>query len=125
MQQQNQMPQQPMPQQPMQQQPQMPQAPMPQQQMTPAMEYLAKAQQILPAVQEKNPYLKEQVGHVIFEYVRNIIGSEKAPKITGMLIELPVPQIQQYMQSYEALQHRVHEANNLLMGGQPGQEGQQ
>jgi 5,10-methylene-tetrahydrofolate dehydrogenase/methenyl tetrahydrofolate cyclohydrolase len=34
---------------------------------------------------------------LIYEYVNKIIGVEKAPKITGMLIELPVPQIKEYM----------------------------
>ena len=73
------------------------------------------ASKLLPSVTEKNPYLKEQVGNLIFDFVCHIIGSEKAPKITGMLIELPVPQIKQYLQSYEALQMKVNEANTLLI----------
>jgi len=44
-----------------------------------------------------------------------IIGTEKAPKITGMLIELPVPQVKVYMSGFEALRQRVHEANALLI----------
>jgi len=48
---------------------------------------------LIPAVSEKNPYLKDQVGNCIFDYIVGIIGSEKAPKITGMLIELPPDQI--------------------------------
>jgi hypothetical protein len=36
-----------------------------------------------------------------------IIGPEKAPKITGMLIELPVLQIKQYLASFDALQMKV------------------
>ena len=74
------------------------------------------AMQLLPSVQERNPYVKEQVGHLIFDYVEQIQGKDKdkAPKITGMLIELPMPQIRQYMQSYEVLQARVEEANRLL-----------
>ena len=94
------MPQQPgMPQRPM--QPGLPQPPM--QQAGPAANYQQQAFKLLPAVQEKNPYLKEQVGHLIYDFVQGIIGVEKAPKITGMLIELPVAQIKEYLTSYEAL----------------------
>ena len=76
------------------------------------------AQKLLPALTERNPYYKDQVGHLIFDYVHMIIGPDKAPKITGMLIELPVQQIKEYMQSFEALQMKVQEANNLLMAPQ-------
>merc|ERR1712166_331308 len=109
---------------PMTQQPAMPQQPGVQQQMGqrpgppaaagPAGNYQAQAAKILPSVSERNPYLKEQVGHLIYDFVQGIIGVEKAPKITGMLIELPVAQIKEYLSSYEALQVKVTEANNLL-----------
>jgi len=39
-----------------------------------------------------------------------IVAPERAPKITGMLIELPVEQIKGYMQSFEALKVKVMEA---------------
>jgi hypothetical protein len=87
---------------------------MPQQNMTKEQEYLSRTQQIIPSVQERNPHLKDTVGHLIYSYVEEIVGTNKAPKITGMLIELPVAQIKQYMQSYDALQHRVMEAEQLL-----------
>jgi hypothetical protein len=72
-------------------------------------------QKLLPSVTDRNPYIKDQVGHCIYDFVTHIIGADKAPKITGMLIELPVSQIKQYMNSYEALQMKVHEANSLLL----------
>jgi hypothetical protein len=84
------------------------------QQSGPAATYAASASKILPSVSEKNPYLKEQVGHLIYDFVQGIIGVEKAPKITGMLIELPVAQIKEYLSSYEGLEVKVMEANNLL-----------
>ena len=87
----------------------------PQQNLTPHQEYMMKAQKLLPSVTERNRYLKDQVGHLIFDYVNMIIGAEKAPKITGMLIELPVQQIKEYLASFEALQMKVQEANVLLM----------
>lgn len=39
-----------------------------------------------------------------------MVGPERAPKITGMLIELPIVQIQIYMQSYQNLVMKVQEA---------------
>jgi hypothetical protein len=39
-----------------------------------------------------------------------IVGTERAPKITGMLIELPIVQIQIFMSSYENLVMKVQEA---------------
>lgn len=86
----------------------------------PAANYVVSAGKLLPSVSERNPYLKEQVGHLIYDFVQGIIGVEKAPKITGMLIELPVTQIKEYLSSYEGLEMKVREANNLL-----DQEGQQ
>jgi hypothetical protein len=81
---------------------------------TPADVYFMKAQHILPSVQERNPYLKEHVGHLIYEYVEAQVGQQLAPKITGMLIELPVIQIRQFLTSLDALNHRVMEAKQLL-----------
>lgn len=51
--------------------------------------YFYETQKIIPAVRENNPYLRDQVGSAIYEYIVGIAGPEKAPKITGMLIELP------------------------------------
>lgn len=97
----------------------MPQAPvMMQGPMDDSQKFAADAQKILPAVQERNPYLKEQVGHLIYDYVQKIIGVEKAPKITGMLIELPVAQIREYLASLENLKVKVGEANALLENNQ-------
>jgi hypothetical protein len=48
-------------------------------------------------------------------------GAERAPKITGMLIELPIAQIKQYVSSFEALQMRVEEANRLLQSPPQGE----
>jgi hypothetical protein len=111
------MPPMPMAQQPPVGMPGMPGAPnmaAPQQNLTPQQKYMMNAQKLLPSVTERNRYLKEQVGNLIFDYVNMIIGSEKAPKITGMLIELPVQQIKEYLASFEALQLKVQEANVLL-----------
>lgn len=82
--------------------------------MSPQQRYFASCQRLLPSVQERNPLLKDQVGQAIFEYVNMMVAPERAPKITGMLIELPVDQIKQYMQSLDALKHKVDEATVLI-----------
>ena len=58
--------------------------------------------------------MKDQVGQAIFEYVSLLVPKERAPKITGMLIEIPVPQIQQYLQQWEIFAQKVNEANTLI-----------
>lgn len=83
--------------------------------MSEAQRYMIMAQKYLPAVNERNPYLRQQVGSTIFDFVVQLVGPERAPKITGMLIELPVQQIKQFMSSYEALQHKVQAALDYLI----------
>ena len=83
-----------------------------------ATKFQQDAARLLPSVQERNQYLKEHVGHLIYDYIQKIIGGEKAPKITGMLIELPVPQIREYLGSLDHLKLKVEEANNLLESNQ-------
>ena len=58
--------------------------------------YLSKTIQLIKAVVPENPYYKNQVGTVIYEFVAQLKG-DKAPKITGMLIDLACPEIQQIL----------------------------
>jgi hypothetical protein len=58
--------------------------------MTPHQKYLMTTQKLLPSVTERNVYLKDQVGQAIYEYVAMMVPQDRAPKITGMLIELPI-----------------------------------
>ena len=61
-----------------------------------------------------NPNYKNQVGEFIFEYVEKLVGETKAPKITGMLIDLPIEEIQGYLQDFSKLEEKVKEADALL-----------
>jgi hypothetical protein len=54
-----------------------------------------------------NPKYKDQVGEIIYDYIEKMVGPERAPKITGMLIELPIGQIQIFMSSYQNLCMKV------------------
>ena len=76
--------------------------------------YMASAQKILPAIVERNPNYSEQAGQVIYDYIEKLVGPETAPKITGMLIELPIHQIRAYLSSYDALVAKVNEAREHL-----------
>ena len=73
---------------------------------------------MVPAVTPGNPNYKGQVGEFIYEYVEKIAGEDKAPKITGMLIDLPIPEIQSYLVDFAKLGQKISEANHLLSGQQ-------
>jgi hypothetical protein len=47
-----------------------------------------------------NPQYKQTVGGAIFEFVQSFVQGY-APKVTGMLIDLPVPEIQKYMVNFD------------------------
>lgn len=54
-----------------------------------------------------------------------MVPQERAPKITGMLIELPVDQIKAYLVSYDALNQKVQEASDLIDQSEGGAAAQQ
>lgn len=60
-----------------------------------------------------NPQYKQTVGSVIFEFVQ-ILVANYAPKVTGMLIDLPVVEIQKYMVNFDLFLQRVSQATTLL-----------
>lgn len=84
-------------------------------QLNPAIiDYMRKGAAVLPAVSLSNPQYKNQVGEVIYEYVEQIGGEDNAPKITGMLIDLPIEDIKGYLQDFNKLTQKVNEAKMLL-----------
>lgn len=66
------------------------------------------------AVTPTNPNYKQQVGEFIYEYVEQIVGEEKAPKITGMLIDLHPDEIRQYLVDFGRFNLKINEAVALL-----------
>ena len=80
-------------------------------QMTMAQKYQLDTAKYIPAISPQNPHLKNQVGHAIYQYVQQLVGDEKAPKIAGMLIELPLDQIKAYMSDFNNLELKVKEAH--------------
>ena len=61
----------------------------------------------------ENPNYKDQVGTVLYEHINTLVG-QKAPKVTGMLIDLPIEDIKLIMQDWSLLQTRVQQASELL-----------
>lgn len=78
--------------------------------------YLKQTMAILPAIVEENIFYKQHVGTCIFPFVKEMLGLEahRAPKITGMLIDLPIGQVRDFMQDYERLAIWVDEASEML-----------
>jgi len=84
-----------------------------QQQMTMEQRYLMACHQIINAVTPENPNYKDQVGTVLYEYITALVGP-KAPKVTGMIIDLPLEDIRRVMQDWTLLSTRVQQASELL-----------
>ena len=78
------------------------------------LEYLRFGQILTSAVTPHNPNYKQQVGDFIYDYVENIVGEEKAPKITGMLINIHFDEIKLYLVDFNRLQLKIQEAVQLL-----------
>ena len=49
------------------------------------------------------------------KFVEQIAGKERAPKITGMLIEMPIHEIRSFLVDYGRLIFKVQETNDLLL----------
>ncbi len=79
-----------------------------------ASQYLQKTMPILAAIVQENPSYQQHVGSCIFSFVQDICGPDYAPKITGMLIDLPIFEIHLYMKDYNVLAERVLQARDLL-----------
>merc|ERR1712203_1196347 len=67
-----------------------------QQSMTMEQRYLVACHQIIHAIAPENPNYKDQVGTVLYEYITALVGP-KAPKVTGMIIDLPIEDIRRVM----------------------------
>ena len=76
--------------------------------------YNQKGFTLLPAVFPENPNLKQMVGEFIYGFVEEFVGEANAPKITGMLIDLPIEEIKGYLYDFSRLYQKVGEAVGLL-----------
>ncbi len=68
----------------------------------------------MPAIVPENGNLKQMVGEFVYTYVEKLVGEANAPKITGMLIDLPLEEIKMYLYDFNRLYMKVGEAVGLL-----------
>jgi hypothetical protein len=68
---------------------------------------------ILDIVNEMNPAYKQTVGDAIFEFVTSLVENF-APKVTGMLIDIPAAEIQKYLVNFDHFLQCVSHATQLL-----------
>lgn len=78
-------------------------------------EYNVKGCSLMPAVNPQNPNYKNMIGEFIYEYVEKFVGEERAPKVTGMLIDLPTDEIKGYLYDLTKLHQKASEAVNVLV----------
>lgn len=77
-------------------------------------EFYSRTMPIFAAITEINPTYKQTVGSQIFQFVTQLVGQDFGPKITGMLIDLPIAEIQKFCTNYDLFQQRVQQAQQLL-----------
>jgi hypothetical protein len=65
-------------------------------------------------VQSDEDTKKSKIGDLIYHYVSRYSSDENAPKITGMIIDLPEPDLVQEVGSLSGLQEKIKEGEQLL-----------
>ena len=83
-------------------------------QMTLPQEYQMKAAQLIPSIQPNNRVYKQKVGELIYNYIAKMAPADKVPRLTGMLLELSLDQIREYLGSYQVLSDMVQEGLRLI-----------
>ena len=63
----------------------------------------------------KEEHRKQMVGTSIFKHVISLAGEELAPKITGMIIDLPLADLNFSVSTLDNLTHKVRSAVQLLL----------
>ena len=64
-------------------------------------------------VSENNPNYRKIVGSTIFAFVQDLVKAS-APRVTGLMIDLSVPEIKDYMQNYDIFVDRVLQVTKIL-----------
>ena len=56
----------------------------------------------------------ELIGDFIFPFIEEMSNDELAPKITGMIIDLPFEDLQKVVSDYTELDQKIKEGMNLI-----------
>lgn len=57
---------------------------------------------------------KELIGNTIYKHVQKLVGDQKAPKITGMLIDLPDAELNYSIHQWALFEQKVQSALALV-----------
>lgn len=66
---------------------------------------------------------KEMVGNTIYKHVEKLVGDQRAPKITGMLIDLPEAELNYSISQWINFEQKVMSALNLISRSDPDAPG--
>ena len=72
---------------------------------------------IIPGVRVDIPNYKDNVGEFIFPFIETILGRQEyhyAPKIAGMMIDLPCYEIVEYLSNFNSFISRFDEAKEMI-----------
>lgn len=87
--------------------------------------YFTEIQQMFVSPEFKNADRKEKkeiVGNTIYKHVEKIVGDQKAPKITGMLIDLPEAELNFSVSQWNHFEQKVMSAFQLITQASPAQD---
>ena len=80
--------------------------------------YFAEIQQMFMSSEFKNSesmqQKKDMVGNTIYKHVEKLVGDQRAPKITGMLIDLPESELNYSISQWVNFEQKVMSALNLI-----------
>lgn len=62
---------------------------------------------------------KELIGNTIYKHVEKLVGEQKAPKITGMLIDLPEVELNFSIVTWAEFEGKVLSALQMISRGDP------
>lgn len=83
----------------------------------PMQKYSLQLQSLINSPQFKNSSERDRrqlIGTMIFDYVVGFTSEVYAPKITGMVIELPYDQLKSAIQSFQTLRLKSQEALQII-----------
>ena len=87
--------------------------------------YAEKIQELFSSIEYKKASEKEKihlVGDFIYDRVENVVKTELAPKVTGMILGVGLAMLVQTVLNYRTLFIKIKEAETLLLGSDEYQE---
>lgn len=60
------------------------------------------------------PKKRELIGNIIYDHIERVAGQMKAPKLCGMIIDLPLNELWETIASLENLEGKIKIADDLL-----------